>query len=133
MPFKKGETGNPKGRPPAMATSAEMIRVKLGEHYESVLQAVINAAVNGDIQAAKLVMDRICPPLKPRDGVSVFALPTNGELYEQGSAVLEALSVGKLTPLESSTILTALAGQGRLVELYDLTKRVEALEGAGAA
>jgi hypothetical protein len=51
-----------------------------------------------------------------------------GSLTEQGRTVLAALSQGRITPNEASTIMQSVSAQARIVEIDELERRVSALE-----
>ncbi|MCI0440519.1 MAG: hypothetical protein L0177_15510 [Chloroflexi bacterium] len=88
----------------------------------------MRAAKGGDLQAAKLILERTLPPLKSAG--EALTLPVPESLEGQGRAVLEACTGGKITPAEAATLMQALAAQGRIVETEDLAQRLAALEEA---
>ena len=63
--FKKGISGNPAGRP-AGKTPGAKLRKAIESKATDILQSVINAAIDGDMVACKMLLDRITPTLKPR-------------------------------------------------------------------
>ena len=73
-PFKKGQSGNPKGRPTLMPELKEAIAQILGEEKEgrSALEAILSAmrakAAKGDVKAAEFLFDRIFN--KPKQEIS---------------------------------------------------------------
>ena len=68
----------------------------LAKHGQTVLQKVIDIALDGDLTACKLILDRLCPAIKPQaQTVSVAAKET---LTEQGQAVIDQTLKGNITP-----------------------------------
>jgi hypothetical protein len=125
--FKPGQSGNPNGRPPGKTAGAQ-IRAAIEERKDDILQAVINAAVNGDIQACKILLDRITPPLKPVAAQIALPVPNEAGLAEQGAAVMQGALSGEIPPDIGAQLMTALAGYSKIVEIDELTQRIEALE-----
>ena len=63
--FKPGQSGNPKGRVKGKPLLVTELRTAIEAKSDEIFQAVINAAINGDMSAAKILIDKICPSLKP--------------------------------------------------------------------
>jgi len=63
-PFKKGQSGNPKGRPKKIPELRELLANVLGDEkdgktaVEAILMALRNKAIKGDVRAAELLLDR---------------------------------------------------------------------------
>ena len=123
--FKKGESGNPAGRP-AGKTPGAQLRKAIELRADDILQSVITAAIDGDMGACKILLDRITPTLKPQ--AMPICLPASDSLCEAGEEVIKATMTGQIPPDIGSMLITALANQGKLQELLELTKRLEALE-----
>lgn len=66
--FEKGKSGNPKGRPPGRVSKSVVIRDQLINALEKdaveVVRAIVKKALEGDMQAAKIIMDRLIPQQK---------------------------------------------------------------------
>ncbi|MCX7092677.1 MAG: DUF5681 domain-containing protein [Methylobacter sp.] len=125
--FKPGQSGNPKGRPKDK-TPATLLRKSIADAMPDIILTLIDSAKAGDVAAAKVLLERVCPALKPQ--AMPIALPVNGTLAEQGSEVIRATMAGQIPPDIGSQLITALSNQGKLVEMNELTQRLEALENA---
>lgn len=127
MAFKKGVSGNVAGRPIGQTPGAQ-IRKAIEQHSEEILQSVINSAVNGDMSAAKMLLDRITPSLKPIAQQISLALPDGASLSEQGSEVVKGALMGAIPSDIGVQLLAALGAQAKIIEIDDLAKRVAVLE-----
>jgi len=127
MTWKKGQCGNPKGRP-AGTGPVEKLRAALGKELPDVLEALLAQAKGGDTAAVRLILERTIPALRPVDAPTVLNLPADGGLVEQGQAVLLALASGQLPVNQATSILQGLGSLARLKELEELERRITALE-----
>ena len=91
-----------------------------------IILTLIELAKNGDVAAAKCLLDRVCPTLKPQ--AMPICLPVNGSLAEQGGEVIRATLAGQIPPDIGGQLITGLSNQGKLVELQELTERLSRLE-----
>lgn len=63
-PFKKGRSGNPKGRPPKLPALDALLAEVLGEEKDgltaagAILRAIRLKATRGDVRAAEVLLDR---------------------------------------------------------------------------
>ena len=63
MPFEKGQSGNPAGRPRGSRGRATMaLQDMLERDAESIARTAINLAKHGNIAALRICMDRLLPP-----------------------------------------------------------------------
>ena len=123
--FKKGVSGNPAGRPRSESTE---LRQKLATHGEAVAGVVIEAALNGDIQAAKIVLERLCPPLKPSAAPVTISLPENPGIADTARAIIEHAAQGQIAPDVAGQLVQSVAALARVVEIDELERRLAALE-----
>lgn len=124
--WKPGTSGNPGGRKPGTGEIAKL-RSAIAEHVPSLIQTLIDRALAGDVGAARLMLERVIPPLKASEEAALVALP-DGTLTEQGRAVIAAVGAGELAPGQGAALLGALSTLAKLTEADDLTARIEALE-----
>ena len=126
--FQKGQSGNPKGRPKAHK-NCQRLRDLIGAHAETIVNKLLVAAVNdGDVHAAKLILERAIPPIKPVELPTPLPIPPDASLAEQGRTVVLALAAGKLPPTPAAMLLQGLATLARLIELDELERRIRVLE-----
>lgn len=126
MTFKKGISGNPAGKTTGNA-KIEPLRKALLAHVPSIIDFLLIAAKAGDIQASKLLLERVFPALKPCEQTIAIPLP-NASLDAKGAAVLKAISTGKISVVTGNILMNSLLTQAKLVEQGDLLGRIESLE-----
>src|SRR3954463_11789814 len=73
-PFQKGQSGNPRGRPPGARNRAtQAIEALLDGEAETITRKAVELAKAGDTVALRLCLDRLAPVRKDRP--VTFALP----------------------------------------------------------
>lgn len=126
--WKPGESGNPKGRTPG-GGQLQKLRAALASDVPEILARLGAAAKAGDVQAARLILERVLPPVKAIEQPQALALPADGSLTDQGRAVLGAVAAGDLAPGQGAQLLSAIGGLARVIEFDELERRIAALEG----
>jgi len=99
-----------------------------GEH-EALTRKAIDKALEGDMTAMRLCLDRIAPPRK--DAPISFDLPpikSAADTVAASSALLDAVAGGDVTPDEAGRVMALLTAHKSLVETGDLEQRIAALE-----
>src|SRR5678810_204159 len=91
--FKAGQSGNPAGRPKGALGKATRWRKELEPHGEALFKVAVQHALDGDMQALKLCLERISPPVKPNSEPVVFDL-TGDSLSAKAESVLQAVADG---------------------------------------
>lgn len=118
--FAKGQSGNPAGRP---RTESAKLRAAIAEHGEEVAAVVVDAALAGDMSAAKMVLDRILPPLKAQTEQARMDGPLPETIGELAEMFTKATADGSL-PLEVGLrILDAIEALPKLLEASDKEER----------
>jgi hypothetical protein len=103
--FVKGQSGNPVGRP---KQESALIRQELAKHSEAIIEKLLSKALDGDLTAIKMILDRIAPPLKPVSLPSAVQVPEGATLQEIGTAIIQQSINGELDPGEALQLLNAL-------------------------
>ncbi|MDP9057174.1 MAG: hypothetical protein M3N34_07610 [Pseudomonadota bacterium] len=99
-----------------------------GQH-EALTAKAIDKALDGDMIALRLCLDRIAPPRK--DSPIAMALPpvrTMADAVEASVAVLEAVALGDVTPDEAWRLMALLSAHRGIIETADLEARIAKLE-----
>ncbi|WP_046080104.1 DUF5681 domain-containing protein [Halomonas sp. HG01] len=122
--FKPGQSGNPSGRP---ARAAELRRLMDGD-AEAVAAKVLEAAKNGDLRAAELVLARCAPVHRPTQQPVTFELDRDKPLADQGRDVMAAIAAGDLAPDQGRSLLDALAALAKVTEIDEIQRRLSELE-----
>jgi hypothetical protein len=131
MVFKKGESGNPHGRPPGTRNKTTLAALSLIEDEgEHLTRKAIELALDGDLQALKLCMERLTPPAKerPLEAIKIPPLSDQRSVLKALDAIANKLSQGALLPTEASSICKVLEQYRKHFETTELTERLEALE-----
>ena len=131
-PFRKGQSGNPSGKPPGARNKITMLAEKLmQDDARDIVRVVLEAAKGGDMTAARLVLERIAPVRKGRP--VYFDLPpvnTAGDIAAAMAALTTAMASGDLTPDEAATVASVLEIRRKTLETEELSLRLQALEEA---
>jgi len=129
-PFQKGVSGNPSGRPQGSRSKATIATLTLLEgECEALTRKAVELALDGDIQALRICLDRITPTLKATSKPIAARLPAGGSLAEQAANVYEAARLGKITTDEATALMGLIQGQIKIKELTDMEIRMAKLEG----
>jgi hypothetical protein len=108
--FKKGISGNPKGRPYGVKNKISTVLYEtLEKEAPAIISKLIELAKNGDISAIKLILERIYPSPKNKD--LYFVLPTISDrkgIDEARTEVQQDFINGKLTVTEAKETMELL-------------------------
>lgn len=128
--WKKGQSGNPAGRPRGARNKATLLVLGLMERdAEEIAQAVITAARTGDLAAAKLVLERLAPPLRERPiSIELPDTSTTEGVSKAQQVIIEAVGKGELLPGEGSALAALVESRRRALETDDLERRLSDLE-----
>tara|TARA_R110000850_G_scaffold60832_1_gene139339 strand:- start:545 stop:991 length:447 start_codon:yes stop_codon:yes gene_type:complete len=124
--FASGNPGRPRG---ARHKVTQAIEAMLEGQQEALTQAAIDKALEGDVTALRLCLDRIAPARK--DAPVSFTLPeieTAEDAAKAARAILKAIAEGDVTPLEAATVMAVVEQFRRTLETTEIERRIVALE-----
>jgi len=130
MPFEKGESGNPAGRPRGSRNRATLLMESLlADDAEAIGRKAIEMAKQGDMAAIRLCMDRLAPA---RKGEPVaFELPPLDKPADSVVAAAEivaAVAAGELTPSEAADLAKVIDIYVRAIATKAFDERLTKLE-----
>lgn len=123
--FQKGISGNPRGRP---KTDHARLRKQISGNADELVSLLLEQARQGDTTAAKALLDRVVPTLKPVHPAQPLAVPENCTLDQIAVAAVQAAALGRFPPDQAQAILSAARTAGELQLLGELAQRLERLE-----
>ena len=86
-------------------------------------------AKNGEMQAIKLIIDRIYAPKKENSlNLDISKVSNSTSLINAGNDILLAISNGNVTISEGKELFSILESMRKNIEIEDLEKRLEILE-----
>lgn len=129
--WQPGQSGNPNGRPPGTGT-LQKLRETIGEDMPAIIAQLVIQAKGGDVTAARVLLERVLPPVKAVEQPQPIDLPEGTDLSAKGHAVLQAAADGVLSASQAASYMNALGSLARVVEVDELLRRIEALEAVGS-
>lgn len=124
--WKKGQSGNPAGRPRGSGEVSKL-RAAIADRVPELLAKLMTQALEGDTSAARLLLERAVAPLKATEQPQAVNL-AGDSLTDQGRAVLASVAAGELAPGQGAALLSGIATLARVSEIDELAARVAALE-----
>ncbi|WP_051564550.1 hypothetical protein [Desulfovermiculus halophilus] len=126
--FTKGNPGGPGRKPGEPSRVACLVREQWIDQAQQVAQTVLEQALSGDLEAARIVLERLYP--KPKDNPVSLELPEGANLTQMTEAVLQAVAVGHLTPQEGHVVASIVSSHAKVHEVEYLKERLASLERA---
>jgi hypothetical protein len=128
MPFVKGQSGNPAGRP-ARTDTEKALRERIRQAAPGVADALIESAQAGDVTAGRTLLAYVMAPYKATDAPVPLAFGDGStDLSTVATAVLVGLGAGSLSPDQAGAVAGVVSALARIEETVTLAARVAALE-----
>jgi hypothetical protein len=128
-PFEKGNRASP-GRPQGSRNSATIMAEKLMQDgIDNIVKTVMEAAAQGDMTAARLVLERVVPVRRGRPvNLTLGPIETADGVSKAVSATVQAMADGELTPDEAATVTGVLEAKRKVIETGELEERLTRIE-----
>lgn len=127
--FKKGESGNPAGRPKGSKNRATLLALAAMEgELEHIVRAIIDAAKAGDMAAARLIVDKLIPQAKDRPvSINLPAIADVAGCAAAQASIAQAVAVGDLLPAEGQVLSALVENQRRALETTSIAAKLDEL------
>lgn len=119
---------NPAGRPKGVLDRRMRVTQALMDDAPAIARVVIDAALEGDMQAASLVLSRVAPALKQQAERVQFDLSPDVPLSEQARQILQAVADGKVDSETAKTLIGCIQSVANISAVEELEARLAALE-----
>jgi len=130
--FVAGNNANPAGRPKGSRHKISLLAEKLmSDDVEGVVKSVVSAAKNGDMTAARLILERVSPPRK--DTPISIELPDINSIDDVSTAmalVVKSAANAEIGLSEADALTKLLQGYADALHAKELEARISALEQA---
>lgn len=126
--WQPGQSGNPKGRPVGSRNKKNVIAEEFEKDGSEVARVVMNAALEGDMQAANMVLQRLSPPLRARAEKVTFELTPDAPLHQQANQVLASVAEGAIDPETGKLLIDCIQSVAGIRAVDELEARLQALE-----
>jgi hypothetical protein len=124
MAEPKRPPGRPHGSGPVARLRAQLLT---GGQLDKVISKLHDLALAGDVAAARVLLDRILPPLRSQ-AAPVQIAPLTGSLTDQAKALLKAATDGTLPVDLAAELIRAVAATAGVDQVDELRRRLEAME-----
>ena len=128
--YKKGCSGNPRGKPKGSRNKSTLAAEALLEgSLEKICKKVEEEALNGNMQAAKMILERFLPPRKDRCiEINLPLIDTFEDVLYAVGCIVNAVGKGKITPSEGELLARMVESYSKALEASQFESRLKNLE-----
>ena len=128
--FKKGESGNPAGKPKGARNKATLAVQALFEgEAEAISRKAIELALTGDMTALRLCLERIAPARKDYPvNINLPTIKNPADASLAMSALLTSVAEGEITPNEAGEVAKLVETYIKALEAHQYDNRLKTLE-----
>ena len=128
--YKKGCSGNPNGKPKGARNKSTLAAEALLEgSLDKICKKVEEEALNGNMQAAKMILERFLPPRKDRCiEIALPPIDTFKDVLNAVGFIVNAVGNGKITPSEGELLAKTVESYSKALEACEFESRLKNLE-----
>ena len=96
---------------------------------QDICKAVIEEAKAGDMQAARIILDRLLPPRKDNPiQIDLPKIESSTDILKAVGCITNAVGAGQISPSEGEALARILDIHTKALELNELEQRLSVLE-----
>lgn len=128
-----GPSPNPSGRPPGLPDKRLLATQSMLEEMRAIVAVLIAKALEGDTNAASIVLAKTLPSIKAQAEKVQFSFSADAPISDQVAQVLDAIAAGAIAPDVGRLIIDSIKSLSDVRATEELAARIEALEAASDA
>jgi hypothetical protein len=128
--FSKGKSGNPKGKPKGARNRTTLMAERLfADEIDDVCKAVVAEAKDGNMQAAKIILERLFPPRKDSPiQIDLPKIENSTDLLKAVGCITDAVGIGQISPSEGEALARIVDIHIKALGLAEFGQRIAVLE-----
>lgn len=129
--FSRGVSGNPSGKVKGTLNKRTHLTKLLEPHAVDLINKVVELAINGDVNALRICIERLLPKIKGETlnhSFDTANLTDTSGLLQLGADVIEAVSNQDITPEQGKDLANLIQVQCKTIETTELANRVKEIE-----
>lgn len=119
---------NPKGRPPGLPDKRLLATQAMLDEMRNIVAVLVGKALEGDTNAASIVLSKVMPSLKAQTQPVQFALDTSAPISVQVASVLDGIADGSVAPDVGRLIIESIKALAEVRASEELEARIALLE-----
>src|SRR5437764_9776724 len=128
--FERGKSGNPAGRPRGARNRTTLAAEALLEgQAEAITAKVVDMALDGDLTAARMCLDRVLPIRRERRVCfNLQDINSAENVVNAMRAIAGGLASGELSPSEAADAGSFVGWHAKAIEVFELEERIKLLQ-----
>lgn len=128
--FKRGQSGNPNGKPKGAKNKSTLAAEAFLEgSLERICRRIEDEAITGNMQAAKMVLERFLPPRKDRlIRLDLPEIKTYEDILSASTLIISAVCKGEISPSEGEALSKTIDLHSKILEANEHECRLQTLE-----
>lgn len=119
---------NPRGRPPGVPDKRLLATQAMLDEMRNIVAVLVGKALEGDTNAASIVLSRVLPSLKAQAEKVQFEFDSSAPVSGQVAQVLDAIAAGAVAPDVGRLVIESVKALADVRAVEELEQRIVLLE-----